>query len=251
METVPQADESSLNIQNEYFNKARKNHTRITVVLTNGQRISGFIRSFDKFTVILDTRHGDQMVFKHAISTVAPSGQGDRDGRPPRPHQGDRRPGGFGRPSGGGRPRGGTDGSGSADGGSGSPQGGFRQRASASPSGKSFGNYMDLSAVSKTPASAGAKPEVQAAGKDSGPGAAPKPDVPAAVKDPGTGEAPKPDVQTAVKDPGSGEAPKPDVEAAGKASGSGTAPEHDAAPAGEVKKETPAASDGPEEPSKA
>jgi len=144
METVTQGDDSSLNIQNEYFNKARKNRTRITVVLTNGQRISGFIRSFDKFTLILDTRHGDQMVFKHAISTVAPSGQGDRDHRSPRPSHAEKR-GGPGRPS-HGRPK-------EREAAPSAPaQGDMRQRAAASPSGKSFGNFMDLSSLAKSPA---------------------------------------------------------------------------------------------------
>lgn len=150
METVTQGDDSSLNIQNDYFNKARKNRTRVTVVLTNGQRISGFIRSFDKFTLILDTRHGDQMVFKHAISTVSPSGAGsDREHREHREHRGPRPSHGESRGAGPGRPHGGPK-----EGSPRPPQGDTRQRAAASPSGKAFGNFMDLSGVAKSPAPA-------------------------------------------------------------------------------------------------
>jgi host factor-I protein len=60
-------------IQNEFFNRARKDRAQFTVVLTNGARLIGRIRAFDKFTILLDTDHGDQMVFKHAIATVGPA----------------------------------------------------------------------------------------------------------------------------------------------------------------------------------
>jgi len=64
--------DNALNVQNGFFNQVRKDHTRVTVLLGNGQRISGFLKSFDKFTLLLDTRQGEQIVFKHAIATVAP-----------------------------------------------------------------------------------------------------------------------------------------------------------------------------------
>jgi host factor-I protein len=142
MESGSHADDSSLNIQNEYFNTARKNRTRVTVVLTTGQRISGQIRSFDRFTLILDTRHGDQMVFKHAITTVSPSHTADREqrGRPHRTGAGDR---GDSRHRPGGRPH---RGGGSSGGDRSRPE--VRQQTSSGPDGKSFGNFMDLSAVS-------------------------------------------------------------------------------------------------------
>lgn len=58
-------------IQNSFFNQVRKDRTRVTVVLTSGQRISGQVKAFDKFTLLVDTKGGDQMIFKHAISTVS------------------------------------------------------------------------------------------------------------------------------------------------------------------------------------
>jgi host factor-I protein len=60
-------------IQNEFFNRARKERALVTVFLANGKRLVGRIRAFDKFTILLETHHGDQMIFKHAISTVGPA----------------------------------------------------------------------------------------------------------------------------------------------------------------------------------
>ena len=58
-------------IQNEFFNRARKERALLTVSLTDGSRLAGRLRAFDKFTILLDTSEGDQMLFKHAIATVA------------------------------------------------------------------------------------------------------------------------------------------------------------------------------------
>ena len=67
-------NDPALNVQNGFFNQARKNHARVAVVLTSGQRISGVVKAFDKYTLLLDTRSGEQVVFKHAIATVAAMG---------------------------------------------------------------------------------------------------------------------------------------------------------------------------------
>ncbi len=148
METANHADDSQLNIQNDYFNNARKSRMRVTVVLTTGQRLSGLIRSFDRFTLILDTRQGDQMVFKHAIATVAPALVGERDhrGRPPRgPERGEGRPAGAPPPH-RGAPSPPRDGSGPG----GPPRGDRgdqKPKGGSAPQGKSFGNFMDLSSL--------------------------------------------------------------------------------------------------------
>lgn len=173
MDTVEHTEDSSLNIQNDFFNNARKNHTRITVFLTNGQRISGLIRSFDKFTLILETRNGDQMVFKHAITTVAAARPGDEEFRGPRPNrppmgdrQGEHRPGGMGRPPRSGPPSGppqgrppGGPGGEVAQAGPRQPEGDRRPRGGSTPPGKAFGNFLDLSSVQKEKQGAEAKPE--------------------------------------------------------------------------------------------
>lgn len=58
-------------LQNDFFNAARKERALVTVFLANGKKLTGRIRSFDRFTVLLETASGDQMIFKHAISTVS------------------------------------------------------------------------------------------------------------------------------------------------------------------------------------
>jgi host factor-I protein len=63
--------ESPVNIQNTFFNQARKDRTKVTVYLTSGIKLVGRIKSFDKFTLILESNNGEQMIFKHAISTVS------------------------------------------------------------------------------------------------------------------------------------------------------------------------------------
>jgi len=63
--------EDSLNIQNDFFNQARKEKSRVLVFLNSGRKITGRIKSFDKFTVILESSQGEQMIFKHAIATVS------------------------------------------------------------------------------------------------------------------------------------------------------------------------------------
>ena len=61
------------NLQNDFFNRARREHTVLTVFLANGKKLVGRIKAFDKFTVLLDPGPGggEQMIFKPAISTVS------------------------------------------------------------------------------------------------------------------------------------------------------------------------------------
>ncbi len=63
-------DVDSGGIQNEFFNKARKDKIPFAVLLTNGTKIVGRVVAFDRFTILLDTGNGEQIVFKHAIATV-------------------------------------------------------------------------------------------------------------------------------------------------------------------------------------
>ncbi len=73
---------ASPNIQNEYFNSARREKRRVAVLLNSGRRLTGRIRSFDKFTLLLETAQGEQMVFKHAIATVGPVAAAGKGARP-------------------------------------------------------------------------------------------------------------------------------------------------------------------------
>ncbi len=68
-------DTDTRNLQNDFFNAARKDRSVVTVFLGNGKKLTGRIKSFDKFTLLLESHGSEQIVFKHAISTVA-SGRG-------------------------------------------------------------------------------------------------------------------------------------------------------------------------------
>src|SRR5947209_7556148 len=59
------------NIQDSFLNTARKEKTNITIYLLSGVKLTGRIRSFDKYSVVLETNNQEQLIFKHAISTVA------------------------------------------------------------------------------------------------------------------------------------------------------------------------------------
>jgi host factor-I protein len=59
------------NIQDTFLNTARKERSNITIYLLSGVKLTGRIRSFDKYSVVLETNNQEQLIFKHAISTVA------------------------------------------------------------------------------------------------------------------------------------------------------------------------------------
>ncbi len=61
------------NIQEAFLNNARKDKTFLTIYLMSGVKLSGRIKSFDKYSVILETNNQEQLIFKHAISTVVVS----------------------------------------------------------------------------------------------------------------------------------------------------------------------------------
>ena len=60
------------NLQDMFLNQARKEKLAVTMFLMNGFQLRGVIRGFDGFTVILDSEGKQQMIYKHAISTVVP-----------------------------------------------------------------------------------------------------------------------------------------------------------------------------------
>jgi len=59
------------NIQDGFLNLARREKTTVTIYLVNGAKLLGRIKSFDKFSLLLETGAQDQLIFKHAISTIA------------------------------------------------------------------------------------------------------------------------------------------------------------------------------------
>ncbi|MCU0245845.1 MAG: RNA chaperone Hfq [Bryobacter sp.] len=61
------------NIQEAFLNNARKDKTYLTIYLMSGVKLSGRIKSFDKYSVVLEANNQEQLIFKHAISTVVVS----------------------------------------------------------------------------------------------------------------------------------------------------------------------------------
>src|ERR1700704_2669548 len=61
------------NIQDGFLNLARREKTTVTIYLVNGAKLLGRIKSFDKFSLLLETGAQDQLIFKHAISTISQS----------------------------------------------------------------------------------------------------------------------------------------------------------------------------------
>jgi len=64
--------QKSLNLQEIFLNQVRKARIPVTVFLINGFQIKGLVTGFDSFTVVLDSEGKQQLIYKHAISTVVP-----------------------------------------------------------------------------------------------------------------------------------------------------------------------------------
>ena len=60
----------SQNIQDVYLNTVRRDKAPVTVFLISGVKLIGKIKGFDKYSVILESNNQEQLIFKHAISTV-------------------------------------------------------------------------------------------------------------------------------------------------------------------------------------
>lgn len=57
------------NIQDQYLNQSRKERVRVAVTLMTGNKMEGFIKSFDNFSVLMEVQ-GDILIYKHAIATI-------------------------------------------------------------------------------------------------------------------------------------------------------------------------------------
>lgn len=62
-----------MNIQDVCLNQFRKNSIFVTVFLLNGFQLKGIIKSYDNFTVLLESDGKQQLIYKHAISTFVPA----------------------------------------------------------------------------------------------------------------------------------------------------------------------------------
>ena len=78
-------------LQDEFLHRARKEGRLVAIYLVGGVKLSGRVKGFDKFTVLLESKDQEQLIFKHAISTVTLV-RGDLRGDVRRPETPDRRP---------------------------------------------------------------------------------------------------------------------------------------------------------------
>ena len=62
------------NLQDLFLNQTRKDRQSVTLFLMNGFQMRGIVRGFDSFTVVLETDGKQQLIYKHAISTITPPG---------------------------------------------------------------------------------------------------------------------------------------------------------------------------------
>ncbi len=69
-------EKAAQNIQEAFLNSARKERIFLTIYLMSGVKLSGRIKSFDKYSLILESNNQEQLIFKHAISTVVVSRAG-------------------------------------------------------------------------------------------------------------------------------------------------------------------------------
>lgn len=65
-------NKSPINLQDTFLNQVRKENLPVTIYLVNGFQLKGLVRGFDNFTVVIEFEGKQQMVYKHAISTVMP-----------------------------------------------------------------------------------------------------------------------------------------------------------------------------------
>src|SRR5262245_58783161 len=76
MRAAERPESKSENIQDVFLNNARRDRVLVTIHLMTGAKLTGKIRSFDKFSLILDSNHQEQLIFKHAVATIAPHARG-------------------------------------------------------------------------------------------------------------------------------------------------------------------------------
>lgn len=61
-----------INLQDSFLNHVRKENLAVTIYLVNGFQLRGLVRGFDNFTIIIENDGKQQLVYKHAVSTISP-----------------------------------------------------------------------------------------------------------------------------------------------------------------------------------
>ena len=63
---------TTINLQDSFLNHVRKENLTVTIYLVNGSQLRGLVRGFDNFTIIIENDGKQQLVYKHAVSTISP-----------------------------------------------------------------------------------------------------------------------------------------------------------------------------------
>ncbi len=61
-----------MNLQDSFLNQARRDNISVTVQLSDGSRLKGKVKGFDNFIIILENETGQQMIYKHSVSSIIP-----------------------------------------------------------------------------------------------------------------------------------------------------------------------------------
>ena len=69
---MEQNNQNQVLIQDKLLQEAMENNKPVTVFLTRGNRITGYVKAFDRFCILLEVNGEEELLFKHAISTIVP-----------------------------------------------------------------------------------------------------------------------------------------------------------------------------------
>jgi host factor-I protein len=61
-----------INLQDLFLNTVRRDRTTITIYLNNGYKLTGSVTGFDNYVIIMETDRGQQLIYKHAITSIRP-----------------------------------------------------------------------------------------------------------------------------------------------------------------------------------
>lgn len=64
---------NNINLQDIFLNKVRKENIQITIFLVNGFQIKGIVKGFDSYTIVLEGDNKQNLIYKHAVSTIIPN----------------------------------------------------------------------------------------------------------------------------------------------------------------------------------
>jgi host factor-I protein len=65
-------NKNTINLQDVFLNQVRKEHVPITIYLINGYQLKGYVKGFDNYTIVMEMDGKQQLVYKHAVSTITP-----------------------------------------------------------------------------------------------------------------------------------------------------------------------------------